>query len=434
MGIVLTFIITFSTCLTIMILIISREKNKSMQLLGRFEQISQELQNLRQAKELEKNNFSHKIDQLQQQLFQFETKNQLLVQEKAILQQEKHQWSQDKELMLHKISEEIIKKSHEQQAKISQVQEQNIKKITCELFQNFENVTAKVVSLNDQIQKSSATIELTKQALLNPGSSGRTAEITLENILKNSGLKEKQDLGDTGDYILQSHFSSYNYSTQEGKRPDAILFFSNEQIAVIDSKSSSHFLDLEKARQEKNQTLEKEILNKIKESFRKHLESLKKKDYAKSVFDNLLNKKISDYKIMIIMFLQTEKMLEIIREVEPDFEQKAMENGIIIATPIGLVNLLSQARIVIDRIKQEKNIEILKIEVKKLLDKIAVIFKDSAELGKSLSKALNYHDKMTKSLNRGVHSSIEKISELGIESKKSANIEKLGEIGNDDLN
>jgi len=403
-----------------------------MQLIGRFEQISQELKNVQQAKELEKNELRAKIDILQQKAFEFETKNQLLKQEKSLLEAEKQQWSHDKESMLHKISEEIIKKSHEQQNKISQSQEQNIKKITLELFQNFENVTSKVSSLNDQMQKSSASIELTKQALLNPGGSGRSAEITLENILKNSGLKEKQSFKDSGDYILQSHFSNYNYSNSEGKRPDAILFFSNDQIAVIDSKSSSHFLDLEKARQQQNNDLEKEILAKIKETFRKHLESLKKKDYAKSLFENLLNKKTSDYKIMIIMFLQTEKMLDIVREVDPNFEQKAIESGVIISTPIGLVNLLSQARIVIDRIKQEKNIEVLKIEVKKLLDKIAVIFKDSSEIGKSLSKALSYHDKMTKSLNRGIYSSIERISDLGIEGKKSANIDKLEEFSQKD--
>ena len=105
-----------------------------------------------------------------------------------------------------------------------------------------------------------------------------------------------------------------------------------------------------------------------------------------------------------------------------------MEKGIIVTSPIGLVNLLSQARIVIDRIKQEKNIEILKIEVKKLLDKISVIFKDCGDRGKSLNKALSYHDKITKSLNRGIHSSIEKISELGIDSKKSVNINKIEEF------
>lgn len=396
---------------------------------GRFQQLQQEFEQLRQEKNLNQQQYLQKIEALQNKVFDFETKNKLLEYQTKNLEQEKQEWSHNKEVILHKLSEEIIKKSHEQQVKISANQEHNIKKITTDLFKNFENVTAKVTSLNDQIQKSSKDIELTKSALLNPGSSGKSAEITLENILKNSGLKEKQNLQAQGDYILQSHFSGFDYkSDSAGKRPDAILFFSNDQIAVIDSKSSSHFLELEQARQDNDLEQEKIILGKIKESFRKHVESLKKKDYAKFLFQDLLNKKSSDVKIMIIMFLQTEKMLDIIHETDPDFSRRAMESGIIIATPIGLINLLSQARIVIDRIKQEKNIEILKIEVRKLLDKIAVIFKDSSEIGKSLNKALNYHDKMTKSLNRGVYSSIEKISELGIDSKKSTNINKIEEL------
>ena len=129
-----------------------------MQLIGRFEQISQELKNVQQAKELEKNELRAKIDILQQKAFEFETKNQLLKQEKSLLEAEKQQWSHDKESMLHKISEEIIKKSHEQQNKISQSQEQNIKKITLELFQNFENVTSKV---NVSGRPQSASVPLT---------------------------------------------------------------------------------------------------------------------------------------------------------------------------------------------------------------------------------------------------------------------------------
>ncbi len=427
MTIALTFFSTFSLCLIINIIFLIVKKNKALQTQGQLIQISKELENVRQEKEQQKNELFFQIKTLQNKVSQFEIQNQLLTQEKNIIENEKKSWSKEKEIMLHKLSEELIKKSHAQQEIISKNQEENIKKITLELFQNFENVTNKVSSLNDQVQKSNIAVELTNQALLNPGGSGKSSEITLENILKNSGLKEKQSLNDNGDYLLQSHFSNYNYSSIEGKRPDAILFFSNNQVAVIDSKSSSHFIDLQKARAEKDKKLEKEILIKIKESFKKHLESLKKKDYGKIVFESLFNKKISDYKVMTIMFLQTEKMLEIIHEIEPDFEKNALENNIIIATPIGLINLLSQARIVIDRIKQEKNIEILKVEIKKLLDKVALIFKDSSELGKSLNKAINHHDKITKNLNRGIYNSIEKISELGIESKKSQDINKIEE-------
>jgi DNA recombination protein RmuC len=328
----------------------------------------------------------------------------------------------------------LIKKNNEQQNQISANQQENIKKITETLFKNFENVTAKVVSLGDDVKKSADIINLTKQALLSPGAAGRTAEITLENILKSSGLKEKADFNSYGDYILQSHFSGVNNdSEQESKRPDAILFFPGDQIAIIDSKSSPHFYDLEVARQSGDFEQEKIILSKIKDAFRKHLESLKKKDYSKFLFEELRSKNASDYKILVVMFLQTEKMLDIVRSLDSDFEQKALEAGVILASPIGMINFLSQARIVIDRIKQEKNIEDLKIEVRRLLDNVTMIFRDSRELGKSLNKALVLHSKMVKGLNRGVYSAMKNIAELGIEGKKSGEVKLLEEYDvNDD--
>ncbi len=376
----------------------------------------------------EKKKAEEKINFLQQKNLDFEKQNELIKQEQNFLEKQKQDWTKDKETMLFQLSNELMKKNNEQQNQISLQQQESIKKVTENLFKNFENVTAKMVSLNDEVKKSSETINLTRQALLTPGAAGRTAEITLENILKNSGLKEKADLNAVGDYVLQSHFSGLsNASEQESKRPDAILFFPNDQISIIDSKSSPHFLDLEVARQAGDLEQEKIILAKIKDAFRKHLESLKRKDYAKFLFEELRSKNASDYRIMIIMFLQTEKMMEIVRETDANFEQRALEAGVVVASPIGLINFLSQARVVIDRVKQEKNIEDLKIEVRKLLDNVAMIFKESKELGKALNKASGMHSKMTKSLNRGVYSAMKNIAELGIEGKKSAEVKLLEE-------
>jgi DNA anti-recombination protein RmuC len=397
-----------------------------------FSQLKLQLERAKTESEFlrqDKVKLEEKINFLQRENLDFEKQNEVLKQGKLQLEEQKQQWQKDKETILFKLSEELIKKNSDQQNQISFAQQEILKKITENLFKNFENVTTKISSLNDEVKKSSDLTNLTRQALLTPGAAGRTSEITLENILKNSGLRQKAELNSSGDYILQSHFSAFNYdSQQESKRPDAILFFPGDQIAIIDSKSSPHFLDLEIARQNNDETQEKIILSKLKESFRKHLESLKKKDYAKFLFEELRSKNSADCKILIIMFLQTEKMLDILRQNDPEFEQKALESGIIIATPIGLINFLSQARVVIDRIKQEKNIEELKISVRKLLDNIAVIFKESKELGKSLNKANSLHTKMVKTLNRGIYSSIKNISELGIEGKKSAEIALLEEF------
>lgn len=385
--------------------------------------------NSNEIEELTKKNqdLSQENSNLVAQNFDLQKEQILLEQSNRHLEEKGKEWSLEKETALLQLSEKLLLKNQEQQDKNSKNQEDNLKKITEGLFKDFENVTSKVTSLNDQVKESSKDINLTKQALLNPGSAGRTAEITLENILKSSGLREKENLQSSGDYILQSHFSDFSTNNNVGSRPDALLFFPGDQVAIIDSKSSPHFIELEEAIMHGDEEREKELLTKIKESFRRHLESLKKKDYAKSLFENLLNKNSKDYKILIIMFLQTEKMLNIVGKVDPTFEQKALESGVIVSSPIGLVNFLSQARIVIDRTKQQKNVEDLKIAVGRLLDNVSVVFKESKDLGKSLNKALTTHNKMAKTLNKGIYSSIQNISDLGIEGKKSGKITLIEE-------
>jgi len=428
MAIALTFLITIGFAAGLFFYFLSKEKQLSAHFKGSFERTENEIGFLRLEKEKTEKKAEEKINFLQEKLLHFEKQNELLKQSHEHLERSKQEWNKNKETILFQLSEELLRKNNEQQNQFSSQQQENIKKITENLFKNFENVTAKMVSLNDEVKKSSDIINLTKQALLSPGRAGRSAEITLENILKSSGLKEKQNLSDVGDYVLQSHFSIIGGDFErEAKRPDAILFFPGDQIAVIDSKSSPHFFDLEVARQSGDLAQEKILLAKIKETFRKHLEDLKKKDYAKSLFEELRNQNSTDYRIINVMFLQTEKMLEVIDSIDESFVHKALEAGVIIATPIGLINFLSQSRIVIDRIKQEKNIENLKVELCKLLDHVAMIFKESKVLGNALNKASVAHSKMTKNLNRGIYNSINKISELGIESKKSAEIALLEE-------
>ncbi len=417
-------ILIISTLTTIILLVfLMSAKQKAANYFGQLNRLENELEFSRQ----EKQKLNEKIENLQQKNLEFEKQNELLKQARFDLEKQRQEWQIDKELILSKLSEELMQKNQQQQEKISQNQQENIAKITENLFKNFENVAAKLTALDDEVKKSTADISQTKNALLNPAGAGRTSEITLENILKNSNLLEKENFNSHGDYILQSHFSANSSST--GKRPDSIVFLPNDQILIIDSKSSPHFFELEEAQSEDEK---KEILGKIKNSFRKHLDDLKRKDYADFLFEELNNKNKGDYKIFSVMFLQTEQMLEIIEKADKDFVNRAFEAKIMIATPITLIHLLSNAKFIIDRFKQEKNIEALKIEVQKLLDLIATVIKDSSEIGRFLNKALSNYNKLAKHLNKSVNLA-KNIENLGIESKKSNEIKMIEEFDEEDV-
>jgi DNA recombination protein RmuC len=403
---------------------------------------NKELQNLTSEKIISEErvkNLSEKLQEQNKKLQFLEEQNSSLSiykgrfeQQQEDLQKEKQEWAAQKEALLHKMSEELIRKNNEEQYKFGKNQQENIQKITEELFKNFESVVNKVSSLNDDMKKTSDEVSLTKNALLNPSGAGRTSEITLENILRSSGLREKINGEDSGDFILQSHFTGHDKS---GKRPDALVFLPNNHILIIDSKSSSHFLELQKNIEEGNQILEKEISSKIKEAMKKHVEDLRKKDYAKSKLEELgLTDIFHDDRTPIIttvMFLQTEKMLDIIGRLDNDLEQKALDAGIHILSPIGLKNLLNQAKFTIDRAKQEKNILQLKIEIKKVIDSVYTLFERSAEIGEAIGKSFKSYNKFVGTFNNRFLPRINNMSKLGVEVEKKNISNKLKKIEGD---
>lgn len=400
---------------------VSKLQNQIQELLiykGRFEQaevtISDlKLQNQNQQKERESQN---------QKIINFEKQNELLLQNQSLLNQEKQEWAINKEKILYQLSEELIRKNNEEQTKFGKNQEENITKITQNLYKNFEGILNKVSSLDDDVKKSSKDIDLTKNALLNPSGAGRTAEITLENILKSSGLKEKSDIKDSGDYILQSHFFS---SENIAKKPDALVFLPGNHIVIIDSKSSIFFLELQKAKEEGKLDLQESAQVKLKETMRKHLEDLKKRDYAKAKeFDDLKQNNQNNI-FTTVMFLQTEKMLEIVNEIDENFVQKALDSGIWVLTPIGIYNLLAQGKFTINRIKQQENIEELRVEVKKLIESIATMFSKASEIGKATSKAVKSYNEFAATFNQRFLVRVNNLNKLGIESDKKAIGNKL---------
>ena len=400
---------------------IAKLQSQNQELLiykGRFDQAEITISDLKLQ-----NQNQYKISELQnQKIIDFEKQNELLKQSQEILTQEKQDWKISKEKILFQLSEELIKKNSEEQTKFGKNQEENIQKITQNLYKNFENILNKVSSLDDDVKKSNQDISLTKNALLNPSGSGRTAEITLENILKFSGLKEKSSVVDTGDYILQSHFFS---SENIAKKPDALVFLPGDHIVIIDSKSSIFFLELQKAKEVENFDLQESARIKLKETMRKHLDDLKKRKYAEAKeFDNLKNNNQNNI-FTTVMFLQTEKMLEIVSEIDESFEQKALDLGIWVLTPIGLYNLLAQGRVTINRIKQQENIEELRVEVKKLIEAISTMFSRAADIGKATSKAVKYYNEFASTFNQRFLVRVKNLNKLGIESDKKNIGQKL---------
>jgi DNA recombination protein RmuC len=383
--------------------------------------------------ELEKKN--NENSQLKQQFQDISNQRDIIEDRRKSLEQESKGWEEQKSEIINKLSVDILKLNQDSQQQINEKQKSEISQITSDLLKKFEKVDQKVKSMNDDLEKSAADIDVTKNALLNPGSAGRMSELTLENILKASGLKERKDLSDDGDFILQPYIVGEN---QSGKRPDAMVFLPKDQILIIDSKSSSHFLQLQQNYQNGDNSSKKILLQKIKERIKMHISDLKRKDYSSHKIqeiglNNWLEKDLTKLKIMTVMFLQTEGILSLIREIDPEIEYEALQAGIPILSPIGLINLLSQSKIMIYNSKQENNIFKLREEIQKLVASIVTIFTKSENLGKSLNRSVQTYDEFVGCFNKSFLSRIKNINSLGAIDLNQGEIKKLKKINNDEF-
>jgi DNA recombination protein RmuC len=355
--------------------------------------------------------------QLQNQLdFEKSAKNaveislKLLEQKIAMLNDQINDWEKAKQEHLNiakssmlEVSTQLSNKLLEDHKRESDHQkkqtEENIKKTTEELTRNFTSIFEVIKSFNDRVVKSESLIEKVKNSLLNPQSSGFVSETILENILQNSGLKRDRD------YFLQFSFTSEEKAML---RPDAIITLPNDNILVVDSKSSKFLVNFDASSPE-------DFDKNFKASLNRQLNSLTSKDYKNQIIEFYKNKLGKNISVMhTIMFLPTDATLEKAYELDFGFIEKAWSQNIIPVGPSGLVSVLIQARLFIEKSMQFENYSVIIEEIKKLLDSIAKMHSNIESLGKSISQSATRFNSLSNNLNKNLIQKKDKFDSLGI--------------------
>ncbi|WP_218460137.1 DNA recombination protein RmuC [Rickettsia sp. TH2014] len=273
--------------------------------------------------------------------------------------------------------------------------EKNIATASGKFNSEFERLITMVGALNKDIEQSKGTVDLIKQSLLSPIGAGLLAEITLENILKSSGLRPNLD------FIMQYGLTT----TDSGKRrPDALIFLPSGNLMVIDSKASKFLVD----EQDNNMSLSK--------TMNYHLKSLANKDYAENILTNLNKKDQSFNNVITLMFLPTEQAVEKVIVADPEFLQKAWSCNIFPVGPAGLMNMLSFAKFQITDHRRSENYKVIIEEVRKLLSSIGTMADYSQKIGNNLHNMVTNYDKFAASFNRNFMSRVKNIHKLGIDS------------------
>jgi DNA recombination protein RmuC len=209
-------------------------KSRNIDLLKEIEHLRKELTDENEKKHLAEKNqeiLEVHLQEMQKRMMDWEkSKEQALENAKAVIFD-----------VGGKLSQKLMD-DHKRETQSSR--EESIKKfqeITNRYHKDFETVVQGVSNLNNQIKESKDVVDTVYQALLNPGSAGCLAEITLENILKSSGLIAGKD------FVMQYSLQSNDCENNIKKRPDAVVFLPCNNILVIDSKASKFFLEIARA-------------------------------------------------------------------------------------------------------------------------------------------------------------------------------------------
>ncbi|MDX1924098.1 MAG: DNA recombination protein RmuC [Rickettsiaceae bacterium] len=261
---------------------------------------------------------------------------------------------------------------------------------------NFNNELQRVANLvsviNKDFESSKKIVENLQNALLSPSATGALAEITLENLLKNSGLK------DGTDYRMQYGF---NDETHNKLRPDAVVFLPEDSLLIIDAKASQFLVSCEKPED-------------LAKTMNLHLKNLISKDYINELTKEFQNKKVKIRRINTIMFLPTDQAMIKVQESDKSFLEKAWSNNIYVVGPSGLLNILSIARVHISEKLRVDNYENIIHEISNLINSLASVSEHAFKLGNSLSSAISNYDKFAASFNRNIVSKASKLKSIGV--------------------
>lgn len=292
------------------------------------------------------------------------------------------------------LSKQLIENHRRENQEARELSEKNIAVSSSKFNSEFERLVNMIGSLSKEVEQSKGMVDIIKQSLLSPSGAGLLAEITLENILKSSGLRPNLD------FIIQYSITKVDNAKL---RPDAVIFLPAGNLMVIDAKASKFLVDMGQ-----------DSIN-LSKTMNNHLKSLNSKDYAENILINLQDKKEHFGNIITLMFLPTEQAIETIRIADSKFEQKAWENNILPVGPAGLINMLSFAKFQISDYRRSENHKLIIDEVRKLLTSINSLAEHSHKLGNNIKNIVNYYDKFAASFNQNFLSKAKNIQKLGID-------------------
>lgn len=269
---------------------------------------------------------------------------------------------------LEKRHESIEKQflSFREQLEKFQDQHQKIEKSRTE---SFSSLNEQVKQLAEQTVK--VGIEAASLSTALKGSSqarGRWGEMALENICELAGMTKHCD------FVLQD---------QDGndKRPDLVVNMPGKGKIPVDAKVP--FASYDRAMQATDPDERQEHFDDHGKTVRRTMLELAKRDYHKVV----------DGKVdFTVMFIPIESVAAAAFASQPDLQEEAMRNKILIATPVTLIALLKTVALYWQQEELAENAQKIWDESSQLHDRLKTFTEHFGKVGSNLTKALNAYN------------------------------------------
>lgn len=233
---------------------------------------------------------------------------------------------------------------------------------------------ASIKAVFEHDQKRDETTRELANALKNHGKvQGDWGEQVLENILRDSGLREGEE------YVKQMNVKSEN---GDNERPDIIVNGADGSRIIIDSKVSlTAYTNYVGADDEAER---QQAMRENYDSIWKHVTELAEKNYPKDV-DKAMP--------IVLMFVPNEGSYILAMNKDPQLGAKAFKKNILIINPTNLMVVLKLMFLTWQNTRQEKNNRAILDAAAKIYEKYSTFAEGYVTLGNQLNTARNTYEK-----------------------------------------